>query len=103
MKKIGKIGKLNNAVVKKLRKLYGLDEIDSPNKQCELLGIFPGCINKFKGFAHRHSRHWYRGKPEVLITKNQTMLLCESCHRKIDDNLDLKEQVFLRFRGKEIV
>ena len=95
LKRIGKRGRVNLKANQILKKLYE----DIP-RICELR--FEGCAGGlFLGFAHRHERDWYYKTPELLSKFNQTILACSGCHQKMDDDKELREQVFIRLRGNE--
>ena len=97
LKRVGKRGRINLRANQKLKELYQ----DKPNR-CEL--GFEGCTGSlYLGFAHRHQRHWYYQRPELLSSYEQTILVCTECHDKIERNDELTKQVFLRLRGVENV
>lgn len=91
--KLGKIGKINQASNAKLKKMFTNIGITS----CE------NCGSTYNlGFAHRHKRVWYRGKPELLSSFNQVILLCNfPCHDGIEYDRDATEAMFMRLRGEE--
>lgn len=61
-----------------------------------------GCRGRlFCGFAHRHRRWYYKRRPKLLGTFEQTLLACSLCHQKVDCNKELLEATFLRLRGPE--
>jgi len=57
----------------------------------------------FLGVAHRHERYWYYSKPELLSKLEQTLLACSTCHQKMDNDKELREEIFMRLRGDEII
>jgi len=101
MNKIGKFGKINIEVNKRLNDLYSESDI----RNCELK--LEGCENYPLNYCHRHERDWYKKfkTPEKIIemmsSKNQTVIGCQWCHNKIDTNKSLREEKFLSLRGKE--
>jgi len=91
--KVGKIGRINTNANKILKELFEYNEI----YRCELCqSIF------FLHPHHRHKRLWYRGKPELLSTYNQAVLLCAKCHDEAERNKEYSKKIFLRLRGEEI-
>lgn len=98
MKTIGKIGKRNIEANKILKWIYN----DYGITNCELR--FKDCLfNNFLTFAHRHKRDWYKSKENIKLLSdfNQTILACQSCHRKIEDNKKLSEEMFEKLRNKK--
>ncbi|MEA2113518.1 MAG: hypothetical protein U9P63_02575 [Patescibacteria group bacterium] len=64
---------------------------------CELR--FKGCWrNNALGFHHRHKRLWYYSKPELLGDFDQTILCCNNCHQKIENDRELNRETFKRLR-----
>ena len=51
-------------------------------------------------FAHKHKRRWYYGQDELLWSFDQVLLLCVTCHEKIEFNEDAKNYLFDRLRPK---
>ncbi len=51
---------------------------------------------------HRHKRWWYIKKTELLSSFNQTILVCQNCHNKIEYDKELHNKTFERLRGDEI-
>jgi hypothetical protein len=97
MKQIGRIGRINIEANKILKEKYQEKGISS----CEIR--FDCCLGSFTcGFAHRHKRNWYYGKPELLSSFNQTVLACSNCHNRIENSKELTEFVFNKLRGNEI-
>jgi hypothetical protein len=96
LKKIGKQGKINIEANQKLREIYYEKGIG----RCEIR--FVGCLGSFtSGFAHKHKRSWYYGKPELLASFDETVLACSSCHDKIENSKKLTEMVFKMLRNKK--
>lgn len=80
----------------KLKKIYD----DHWITECEVQ--LPGCTkNNFLGFHHRHKRNWYkeRGRRELLGEFNQTILVCNNCHDKIEDDRAKTKEIFQQLRG----
>jgi len=87
--KLGKIGKLNQSVNRKLKQLF----LSKGIIRCEI------CNSDFGlSFAHRHKRIWYRGRPGLLSVFNQVLLLCLVCHGVLETNRQLTEDAFRRLR-----
>jgi hypothetical protein len=64
---------------------------------CE--GNLSGCMRTFGlSFAHRHKRHHYYSCPEKLGDFNEVLLLCASCHAKIEYSKSLTEKLFEKLR-----
>ena len=82
---------------KKLKILYS--DLDLP--ACEIQKS--KCWHQFQGFAHRHKRIWYRSRPELLSSKNQTLKGCNQCHSEIEHDPVETERLFIKLRGKEIL
>lgn len=96
MKKIGKIGKRNILANKKLKQEYLRRGITT----CE--AKLNGCMRDFGlSFHHRHKRHWYRDKPELLSDFNQTILVCANCHHLLETDRKLTEEIFNKLRQPE--
>ena len=73
----------------KLKKIYWTKEIT----RCEL--GFEFCTkDNYLGFAHRYKRN----DPRCKHTFNQTILACNSCHREIEYNRELSEEMFKKLR-----
>jgi hypothetical protein len=97
IRQIGKIGRINLEVNRRLKEIYIATDI----RNCEL--GFEGCDNYPLNYCHRHEREWYKGIIKLLASINQTLIGCQYCHRKIDDNKKLREEKFLELRGEEIL
>lgn len=52
-------------------------------------------------FAHRHERLDYRHNLDKLHDYNQVIKACIKAHKFIDENKDIREQVFLELRGED--
>jgi len=97
MIKAGKKTKAWKKIIPKLKKEFEAKGITS----CELR--FDGCwINNALSFAHRHKRHWYNTRPHLLGNFNQIILTCIPCHQKIEYNLDLTKEVFVKLRKRVV-
>ncbi len=83
----------NQKANKILREAY----IDKGIMYCEMCGTTSGLH-----FHHRHSRYWYKKKPELLAEFNQTLLLDIPCHNKVEHNRELHEEYFNKLRGEEL-
>jgi len=96
IKRIGKIGKVNIEARKRIAEI-------SEEKNlvwCEL--AFGGCFVSFAlAPAHRHKRAWYKGDVELLSDYKQWVCACQFCHDKIEFDVDLTEEMFLKLRGQE--
>lgn len=96
LRRIGRRGKINIEANKKLREIYA----DKGITRCEV-GL-EGCSGGlFCAFAHRHRRVFYKNRPELLSSFNQTIWSCSNCHSKIDSDKKLSEEVFQNLRGYE--
>lgn len=78
---------------KKLKVIYEDKEITS----CEL-GFKDCWHNNALGFHHRHKRKFYYSCPELLGEFNQTILCCNNCHDKVEDNRKLNRIIFKKLR-----
>ena len=93
MKQIGKIGKINIQANKKLKQIYlerGITACEARLEDC--MG------NSFLFFHHCHKRNWYIKKPRLLSDFSQSILVCQNCHDKIENNYKLSEQLFKKLR-----
>ena len=94
LKQLGKVGLINIQANKKLKEFYaGVNYCEAKLEGC--MGNWP------LAFAHRHERFWYRPCPEKLSEYKQTIVACQSCHGRFDQDEALKKQTFLSLRGKE--
>lgn len=83
-----------------LKPLYVSKELYS----CELRGeLVPHVCtrNMYTGFAHRHSRVWYKNREHLLGSFDQTILACQNGHYEMDNVLRNHEAVFRVLRGAE--
>lgn len=94
LRKIGKRGRANLNANKILNEVYA----DYP-QVCELQD--EGCEGWPLNYCHRHERDYYRGDVELLGSFNQTLIGCQKCHRKLDDNKIKREERFMELRGPE--
>jgi len=98
LNQIGKIGRANIEANKRLKNMYKEIGVN----YCEIQ--LPGCQGYPLNYCHRHEREWYKGNVELLSSYNQTIIGCQgNCHRKIDQDKKLREEVFMQLRGKEII
>lgn len=89
MKRIGKQGKINIKANKKLKEIYSEQGISYCEAQLE------GCMDTFGlSWHHRNKRVWYYDKPELLGSFNETILVCASCHPKLEADKELTKQKF---------
>ena len=96
MKRIGKQTKINIAANRILARKYLELEIT----RCEVK--LSECMPNFGlGFAHRHKRVWYYGRPELLSKIEETVLACASCHPKMESDKQLTGEIFERLRSPE--
>lgn len=87
---------INKGANAKLKKIYA----DKGITTCELR--LEGCTNNWAlGFHHRHRRVDYRSWTEGLLSFNQTILCCVSCHEKVQYDKDLSDHYFGKLRGPE--
>jgi len=93
--KIGKIGRINIEANKKLKEMF-----EGHVRGCEVR-LRECLLYYLPQFAHRHPRHWYRSKPELLHSRDQVIIACQSCHEKLDQDKQLLEGTFKRLRGDE--
>ena len=67
---------------------------------CELQ--YENCThNIYLASHHRHKRLWYRKRPHLLWTFEQTLCACTNCHQKIENDKELTAMEFLKNRGPE--
>ena len=58
-----------------------------------------GCLHcNFLSFHHRHKRVYYYNHPGLGSFK-ETILVCQSCHEKLESNKQLSEEFFKKLRG----
>lgn len=96
LKSVGRVGRANLAS----REIIAQTCEEKNITHCEI-GL-TGCMGTFGiAPAHRHPRTWYRGTVELLASFVQWVAACQYCHDKIDTNNKLKDEVFMRLRGKE--
>jgi len=88
MKRLGRIGKLNIIANKRLKKEYERRQIT----RCEICGGNFGL-----SFHHRKKRLYYYTH-EGLGEFSETLLLCQSCHDKLESNRKLTEETFNKLR-----
>lgn len=87
---------------KELDRIYAQKFID----YCEAQ-VSPNCLKrevvsygeKLKlTYAHRHKRIWYRSRPHLLYSFNQTIKACLHCHDVLEYDRTLSAAVFARLR-----
>ena|ERR1035437_6134312 len=72
--------------------------IDRGLSYCEIR--LPGCLgNYLLQNVHRNKRWVYKGKVELLTEDKEVVLGCQNCHNQVEDNKELREQVFKRLRN----
>lgn len=91
---MGKITEINKKANRQLKKMFEEKGIT----WCEMCGAHWGL-----SFAHRHKRLWYRPQLHLLSDFNQVLLLCIQCHNKIEYDKELTKDVFIKFRGEEVL
>ena len=79
---------INQQANKKLKQTY----LDKGITRCEMCSGSWGL-----SFAHRKKRRHYKGL-EDLSDFNETLLLCYTCHNRIEYNKELTEETFKRLR-----
>lgn len=96
LKNIVKANYINARANKKLKEIY----IEKGITRCEVK--FKKCLGLFAlSWHHRHKRVWYKDKPELLASFNQTLLTCPYCHQQLEWDKKLHEETFQRLRGDE--
>lgn len=87
------------AINKKANKEIDKYLIANDIRYCELR--LPDCfVNNFLQRVHRNKRAWYYGKEDSLLwNPSEFVLGCQRCHDKVEDNEELREDVFNRVRG----
>ncbi len=94
MRRIGKQGRINIQANKKLKAIYQDKGITS----CE--PILNGCMRNFAlSWHHRKKRIEYYNCPEKLSDFDETILVCQSCHTKLEASRELTEEIFSRLRN----
>ena len=94
IRKIGEIGKANIQA----RKIIAEISEEKNLNYCEI--GFEDCLrNMFLAPAHREKRAFYRGDVDELSRYENWVSSCVSCHKKIEFNKELTEEVFERLRG----
>lgn len=78
---------------------------------CEL-SLSENCLKKEKysygeklklSYAHRHKRIWYRDKPGLLHSFNETVRACLPCHEVIEHDRKLTDKMFTLLRGNGLI
>ena len=88
MKRIGRIGKLNIIANKRLKKEYERRQIT----RCEI------CGNDFGLSWHHKKKRLYYYTHEGLGEFSETLLLCQSCHDKLESDNKLSDYYFKKLR-----
>ena len=98
IKKIGKIGKLNQKANRKLKQLW----IEKDIRYCE----YPTSHLCTQGMglqnAHKHKRVWYRNKPGLLFDYGQVVRVCQRAHDLMETNRRHTLVIFKRLRGSKL-
>ena len=104
-KAVGKVGKVNIKANRNIAKMWEERDIQYC-EVCSVLDSIEGGLGwvclQATGNAHRHSRVWYRSRPELLWDFRQVVRACQLSHSYIDSHGEIKEKVFFILRGKEI-
>ena len=99
LKKIGKIGRINQKVFHKARQTL----IDNEKSTCEIR--IPGkCTGYADTVAHRRKRNDYKGHPDypaIMWDFKQIACACLRCLIEIEQSRELTEKKFLELRGPE--
>ena len=97
------VGKINQKANRKIARMWldkGIDFCEACTVLNEMGLLGWQCLQASSN-SHRHGRVWYRGKPELLWNIKQVIRACMKAHDFIDNNPVIREEVFLRLRGKE--
>jgi len=103
MRQIGKIGRANAKANRKIEKiatergLYFCEVCEVLNE----MGLLNWQCLQAKSNAHRHGRTWYRSQLDKLWDIKQWVFACVKAHDFIDNKTAIREEVFMRLRGKE--
>lgn len=99
LKRIGKIGRINQKVFHKARQVL----MDHEKYTCEIR--IPGkCTRWADTIAHRHKRDDYKGHPDypdIMWDFKQIAWSCLRCHIVIEQSRELTEKKFMELRGPE--
>lgn len=91
--KQGRISEINAEARKKIAEIA--EEMNL--NYCELQ--FEGCQEYYTlAPAHKNRREWYRGDVNKLSDYNQWICACSNCHQQLDDDENLKDEVFNKLR-----
>lgn len=98
MRKVGKIGRINQKANKIIARMFFDNDIRYCEAKCS-----QHCSNDPGGLthAHRHKRSWYRGQSEKLWDYKQVIMCCISCHMYLEERPLLTKEKFLELRGRE--
>ena len=92
--KQGRVSEINHIARQKIAEIaedMGLDH-------CEL-GL-EGCQEYYTlAPAHKNRREWYRGNVDLLSDPKQWLCACSNCHQIIDDDENLKDEMFNKLRS----
>lgn len=109
IKKLGKIGKINQIV----RNINNKKLDERGINYCEVYQYLPDNYknvhnNIFIGIAHRHNRDWYKTRFQFkedhvkrLTDIKQICRACQGCHQFMDEQPEIRENVFVSLRGEE--
>jgi len=90
IRKIGKQGIINQAINKKIDKMF--TDMDIRYCEAKLQGI---CTVQPITRTHRHKRDWYKGKViKLLYDSSQVAGVCLACHMELEKSAELTEKVF---------
>ena len=99
LRKIGKIGRINQKVPRKARQVL----MDHGKYTCEIR--IPGkCTGYADTVAHRRKRNDYKGHPDypaIMWDFKQIAWACLRCHIEIEQSKELTEEKFMELRGPE--
>ena len=96
IRKVGKRGKINIEVNRKLKILF----MELGIRSCEVK--LSGCLKtEWLSYIHRHKRREYYGKEDMLVHKQQVLLGCIPCHQKLEQDAKLTQITFLTLRGSD--
>ncbi len=105
MKRIGKIGRINSKANKKIAQMW----LDMGIHFCEIctiladMGLLKWQCLQSNSPCHRHGRVDYRTKSEMLYNYNQVVRGCVLAHEYIDRHTNIREKVFIKLRGKDLL
>lgn len=103
LKKIGRYGRINIRANKKIKEMFlkkGIDRCEACPVLHKLGHLNWQCLQASSN-AHRHSRIEYRKNLNKLYDYKQVIRACIPSHKFMDENKEVREQVFLVLRGEE--